>query len=501
MKVNQFFLEMQGISKIFPGVKALDKVDLNCHRGEVHALVGENGAGKSTLIKILAGAYYPDGGKIILRDREISFISPKEAQDAGISTIYQEFNLIPELNVAENIFLGREPLTRNGFIDDSLLYERSKEILASLEVNLELRTKIKDLSVAQQQMVEIAKALSLKADIIIMDEPSAVVSGKELDSLFRIIQSLKDQGKTIIYISHRIDEIFQISDRVTVLKDGKLVGVARTPDVDKTKLIGMMVGRNLSETFPQNESLEVKKTELLSLKNVCQGKILKDISFTVHSGEIVGVAGLVGSGRTELARAIFGAEAIDGGEIHFRGKKISKPNSKTSILFGIGFVPEDRKRDGIVNSLSVKNNLTLPILHKISKWLILREDQEKHIAEDCVQKFSIATPSLEKEIQYLSGGNQQKVILARWTNTNLKLLIMDEPTRGIDVGSKAEIYKLIKDLVKQGTAIIMISSELPEIIGMSDRVLVMHEGRIMGELKHSEASEEKIMMLATGHTI
>lgn len=499
--MKQFLLEMKGITKIFPGVKALDNVDFSCHCAEVHALVGENGAGKSTLIKILAGAYHPDEGRIILRGKEIFLTSPKEAQNAGISTIYQEFNLIQELNVAENIFLGREPLSRIGFIDDSLLYKRSKEILASLEVNLDPHTQIKDLSVAGQQMVEIAKALSLKADIIVMDEPSAVVSGKELDSLFRIIRSLKDQGKTIIYISHRIDEIFQISDRVTVLKDGKFVGVAGTLDVDKTTLIGMMVGRNLLETFPQNESLEVKKIELLSLKNVCQGKILKDVSFTVYSGEILGVAGLVGSGRTELARAIFGAEAIDGGEIHFVGKKIPKSKPKTSILLGIGFVPEDRKRDGIVENMSVKNNLTLPILHKISKWLILRKDQEENIAKDCVQKFSIATPSFEKEIKYLSGGNQQKVILARWTNTNLKLLIMDEPTRGIDVGSKAEIYKLMRDLVNKGAAIIMISSELPEIIGMSDWVLVMHEGRIMGELKQSEASEERIMMLATGHAI
>lgn len=499
--MSELFLEMKGISKTFPGVKALNQVDFSCRRGEVHALVGENGAGKSTMVKILAGAYHPDEGTIILSDKKLFLTSPRDAQRAGISTIYQEFNLIPELNVAENIFLGHEPIFRRGFIHESALYDRSRQILTRLEVALDLRTKVKNLSVAQQQMVEIAKALSVKADIIIMDEPSAVVSGKELDSLFRIIKSLKDQGITIIYISHRLEEIFQISDRVTVLKDGKLVGVHRTSEVDKPKLIGMMVGRSLSETFPQNESFPATRTPLLRLQNVCYRNILKDISFTVHSGEIVGVAGLVGSGRTELARAIFGAEPIGSGEISFNGAKLQKANPKRSISIGIGFVPEDRKRDGIVNGLSVMANLTLPILRRISKWFILRKDQEKQISKDCIQQFSIATPGLDTEIQYLSGGNQQKVILARWTNTDLKLLIMDEPTRGIDVGSKAEIYKLMRHLVSRGTSIIMISSELPEVIGMSDRILVMHEGQIMGELAQSEASEEKIMMLATGHRL
>jgi ribose transport system ATP-binding protein len=488
---------MQGISKSFPGVKALDNVYFSCLPGEVHALVGENGAGKSTLVKIIAGAYYPDEGKIILRDKEISFTSPKEAQNAGISTIYQEFNLIPELNVAENILLGREPIIKASFIDDSLLYERSKEILATLEVNLDLRTKIKDLSVAQQQMVEIAKALSLKADIIIMDEPSAVVSGKELDSLFSIIQSLKNTRKTIIYISHRIDEVLGIADRITVLKDGKCVGTFRAQEVDKSTIIRMMVGRSIAETFPPKEKGE--RREILTIKNVSQGKILKNISFTVYSGEILGVAGLVGSGRTELARAIFGADSIDHGEIYFAGQKIRKTSPKTSILYGIGFVNEDRKKEGLVNLLSIRENLTLPILHKISRLGFIKEEEEKNIGLKCIKQFNIITPSLEKEVKYLSGGNQQKVVLAKWINTNPKLIIMDEPTQGIDVGAKAEVYKLMRLLAKQGTAIIMISSELHEIIGMSDRILVMHEGNIMGELSPSEMSEESIMWMATGH--
>jgi ribose transport system ATP-binding protein len=497
--MNKIVLDMQGISKRFPGVKALDQVDFSCHQGEVHALVGENGAGKSTLVKIIAGAIHPDEGKIMFRGDEVHFTSPKQAQDGGISAIYQEFNLIQELNAAENVFLGREPVSRSGFIDESLLYERSKEILNSLGVYIDLRTKIKDLSVPQQQMIEVAKALSLKADILIMDEPSAVVSGKELEALFRIIRSLKEQGKTIIYISHRIDEIFDISDRVTILKDGKLIGVVNTRDVDKPELIRMMVGRSLSDTFPLAEASEKEEERVLVLKNLSKGKSFRNISFNILRGEILGIAGLVGSGRTELARAIFGVDAVDDGEIYFRGKRIAKPTPKLAIELGIGLVPEDRKKEGFVHGLSVKNNLTLPILKKISKWSVLIDELERKISEECVRKFKITTPDIEKEVQYLSGGNQQKVILARWTNTNVKLLIMDEPTRGIDVGSKAEIYKLMRELNRQGTAILMISSELPEILGMSDRVIVMHEGCLMGELSHSEASEEKIMMLATGH--
>jgi ribose transport system ATP-binding protein len=489
-------LEMRKISKSFPGVKALDAVDFSCTAGAVHALVGENGAGKSTLMKILAGAYRPDQGQIFVDGQEVALSSPKEAQKFGISIIYQEFNLIPELNVAENIFLGREPLKRKGFIDRLLLYQRAEELLAELGAKIDLYTKAKNLSVAQQQMVEVAKALSLNADIIIMDEPSAVVSGKELSSLFRIIRSLRDSEKSIIYISHRIDEIFEIADSATVLKDGKVVGTVRTNEADKATIIRMMVGRSLAETFPRKELGERK--EILKLQNVSRDDTLRNISLVVYSGEIMGIAGLVGSGRTGMARAIFGADRIDEGEIIFNGVKIKKATPKEAISRGIGFVTEDRKTEGLVQCLTVKNNLTFPILNKIRQWFFINDQAERDISERCIQEFNIATPSMHQEVQYLSGGNQQKVILAKWTNANPQLIIMDEPTRGIDVGAKTEVYSLMRMLAKQGTAIIMISSELPEILGMSDRIVVMHDGQIMGELSPDEATEEHILMMATG---
>jgi ribose transport system ATP-binding protein len=492
-------LEMREISKSFPGVKALNKVNFTCATGEVHALVGENGAGKSTLMKILAGAYRQDEGKIFLKNKEISLSSPKEAQRHGISIIYQEFNLLPELNVAENIFLGREPLKLRGYIDNTTLYKNAEIVLSQLGTFIDGRTKVKYLSVAQQQMVEIAKALSLNADVIIMDEPSAVVSGKELDTLFTNIRSLRDNGKTIIYISHRIDEIFLISDRTTVLKDGNLVGTVRTQEIDKQTVIKMMVGRSFTDTYPLKKQGE--RREILNLKNVSYRTILKNISLTVYTGEILGIAGLVGSGRSDLAKAIFGLTSLDNGEIRYFGNLIRRRNPKISISRGIGFVTEDRKSEGLVACLSVKNNLTLSILKKIKKNLFLNNDLEKNIASKCVKQYNIQTPSINQETQYLSGGNQQKVVLAKWINTNPKLIIMDEPTRGIDVGAKVEIYNLMRQLTKKGTAIIMISSELHEIIGMSDRIVVMHEGKITGEISPDEATEERILTMATGQIV
>ena len=494
--MNSNIFEMQKISKKFPGVQALDKVDFNCRHGEVHALVGENGAGKSTLMKILAGAYRQDEGKMIVKGQEVSFSGPREAQKKGITTIYQEFNLVPELTVAENIFLGREPVKKAILVDTSLLYEQSKKLLAELGASVDPRMKVKNLSVAEQQMVEISKALSLNASIIIMDEPSAVIAGKELSSLYGIVRSLRAGGKAVVYISHRLEEIFEIADRATVLKDGELVGTVRPKDVDKPSIVKMMVGRSLSETFPPKNCGE--KKELLSLKRVYQGKFLKDITLSVYSGEILGIAGLVGSGRTELARVVFGADPMDSGEIYYNGEKIPENNPRIAIAHGIGFVPEDRKKEGLVECLSVSKNMTLLILDKIRKWIFIQKGKEEKIANGSIKQFNISTPGIDQEIQYLSGGNQQKVILAKWINANPKLIIMDEPTRGIDVGAKAEIYSLMRELAKEGSAIVMISSELPEIIGMSDRVVVMHEGQIMGELPALEATEERIMMMATG---
>jgi ribose transport system ATP-binding protein len=497
LSMSENIVEMRGITKTFPGVLALNEIDFSCTAGEVHAVVGENGAGKSTLMKILAGAYQPDRGKIILRGKEISFFSPREAQRHGISIIYQDFNLIPELTVAENIFLGREPQKRMGFIDNPRLYEGAEKLLEDLGVHIGLQVRVAELGVAQQQMVEIAKALSLNADIIIMDEPSAVVSGKELESLFRIIRTLKESGKAIVYISHRIDEIFQIADRATVLKDGKLVGTVITPDIDKSTIVRMMVGRSLSETFPERRKWGDKR-EVLALHNVSRIGVLRDVSFKVYSGEILGIAGLVGAGRTELARAVFGADPIDSGEIFLSGKKIKRSTPKASISKGIGFVTENRAKDGLIHSLSVRKNITLAILDRIKKWFVVKDGLEKQISKTAVEQFNIIAPSIEQEVRYLSGGNQQKVILAKWININPSLLILDEPTRGIDVGAKSEVYVLIRRLADQGTAIIMISSELPEIIGMSDRILVMHDGQVMGELSPEKATEEEILMLATG---
>jgi len=490
-------VEMRGISKAFPGVNALDGVDFSASLGEVHAVVGENGAGKSTLMKILAGAYHPDRGSILLRGKKVSFASPGEAQRHGIAIIYQEFNLLPELTVAENIFLGREPRKRSGFIDNLRLHTVAGELLNSLGMEIELHTRVAELGVAQQQMVEIAKALSQNADVIMMDEPSAVVSGKELESLFRIIRSLKASGKTIIYISHRIDEIFQIADRATVLKDGKLVGTVETSQVDKPTIVRMMVGRSLSETFPPR-SPRKDREEVLSVEGVCRGNALKKVSFKAYAGEILGIAGLVGAGRTETARAVFGADPIECGEIRLKGQKLKRRTPKSAILRGVGFITEDRKKDGLIQSLSVRKNLTLAILDRIRKLFFVQERREKVLTRDFVSRFNIISPSIEQEVRFLSGGNQQKVILAKWIGIKPSLLIMDEPTRGIDVGAKSEVYILMRRLANEGTAIIMISSELPEIIGMSDRIIVMHDGRITGELSPEEATEERILMLATG---
>ena len=487
--------EMQKISKSFPGVQALKNVDFNCMDGEVHALIGENGAGKSTLMKILSGVYQQNEGKIVLRGTEIRFSSPKEAQRHGISTIYQELNLIPELNVAENIFLGHEPSRRMGFVDKASLYSRAREVLARFGVNLDLRTKVKHLSVAEQQMVEIAKSLCIRADIMIMDEPSAAVSGEELEVLFDIIRTLKKQKMAIVYISHRIDEIFQIADRATVLKDGELVGTINLKDVSKTAIIKMMVGRTLSETFPDKE--KGKRELLLSLKDINKGKLLKDISLSVYTGEILGVAGLVGSGRTDLAKLIFGVHSPDDGEMILKGKRIGKHNPENALKNGIGFITEDRKREGIFHCLSIRKNLTSLILDRIQKWCIIKEGAERQISRRNVRDLKILPPNIERPIEVFSGGNQQKVILSKWLNAESILLIMDEPTRGIDVGAKAEFYTLMRALALDGAAIMMISSELPEILGMSDRIIVMHEGRIVGELDAAEATEEAIMRMAT----
>lgn len=490
-------LQMKGITKTYPGVRALNSVDLEVARGEVHALVGENGAGKSTLMKILAGAQPMDSGEIFLNGQQVHITSPQKAMDLGISIIYQEFNLVPYLNAAENIFLGREPrAVLPGFVNFTRMYSEAQKVIDQLGVRLNVRTPVNRLSVAQQQMVEIAKATSRNAVIIAMDEPSATLTEHELENLFALIRSLKRQGVSIIYISHRLEEIFQIADRVTVLRDGHLVGTKLVSETNRDEIIRMMVGRELGEQIPKQPA-EIK-LPVLTVSHLTRKGILDDISFTVRQGEILGIAGLVGAGRTELARAIFGADRIDSGEIRLNGRPVEIRSPRDAIRLGIGLVPEDRKALGLILAMVVRENISLANLDSLTSLGFIRRREERSVATRFIEDLMIKTPSAEQQVQNLSGGNQQKVVLAKWLFTKSRVLIFDEPTRGIDVGSKVEIYHLMNRLAANGVAIIMISSELPEILGMSDRILVMHEGRIAGELSREEATQEKIMWLATG---
>ncbi|MGC8862764.1 MAG: sugar ABC transporter ATP-binding protein [Armatimonadota bacterium] len=488
---------MRGITKTYPGVTALDAVDFDVLPGEVHALVGENGAGKSTLMKVLAGADAKDSGRISINGEEAHIANPQEAMRLGISIIYQEFNLVPYMNAAENIFLGREPMSAiPGVIDFGRMYAEAERVIGELGVPLDVRVPVNQLSVAQQQMVEIAKATSRNARIIAMDEPSATLTEHELENLFALIRRLKADGVSIIYISHRLEEVFQIADRVTVLRDGKLVATKPVAETSRDDIIRMMVGRELTEKIPK---VAAKPGEVaLEVRGLNRAGVLKDISFAVRHGEVLGIAGLVGAGRTEVARAIFGADPIDGGEIRLDGRPVTIRSPRDAIRLGIGLVTEDRKALGLVLGMAVRENVTLANLGALSRLGFISRRREREVANRFVEDLMIKTPSVEQAVQNLSGGNQQKVVLAKWLYTQSKVLIFDEPTRGIDVGAKTEIYQLMNRLAEHGVAIIMISSELPEILGMSDRILVMHEGQIPGELSRDEATQEKIMSLATG---
>ncbi len=490
-------LEMRGIVKTYPGVRALDGVDFCVLPGEVHALVGENGAGKSTLMKILAGADTKDSGRISIGGRDVLITNPQEAMQLGVSIIYQEFNLVPYMNAAENIFLGREPAGAvPGVIDFGQMYSDAAKIIDELGVKLDIRVPINQLSVAQQQMVEIAKATSRKSRIIAMDEPSATLTEHELENLFALIRRLKAEGVSVIYISHRLEEIFKIADRVTVLRDGALVATKPVSETDREDIIRMMVGRELKESIPK---IVVKPGDVaLEVRRLNRDGILRDINFQVRRGEVLGLAGLVGAGRTEVARAIFGADPIDGGEIFIDGKPANIRSPQDAIRHGIGLVTEDRKALGLVLGMAVRENVSLANLGVLSRIGFILRRREREAAERFVSDLMIKTPSVEQAVQNLSGGNQQKVVLAKWLFTQSKVLIFDEPTRGIDVGAKTEIYQLMNKLAENGAATIMISSELPEVLGMSDRILVMHEGAIAGEFSREEATQEGIMHLATG---
>ena len=494
--MDDIILEMNGITKKFPGVKALDNVNFHLYKGNVMALIGENGAGKSTLMKILSGVYPKDKGKIILHEKEVNFDTPKEAQDAGISIIHQELNLVPYLSIGENIFLGREPSKKFGKVDWNKLYIESEEYLNKLGMKLNSRKLVKDLSIAEQQMVEIAKALSIDAKIIIMDEPTDSLTDKETENLFRVINELRESGKSIVYISHRLQEVFQICDSITVLRDGQFIGEELVEDITEDEIIEMMVGRKLDEQFPRIDS-KLGDT-VLEVKNL-SNEYISNISFNLLKGEILGISGLMGSGRTELAKTIYGTIESSSGDIYIYGKKADIKSEKDAIEQGITYVSEDRKGEGLVLNLPVLENMTISSLKCfVNNFGHINKELEKKIAEEYINKLSIKTPSINQLIKNLSGGNQQKVSIAKSLMSEPKILILDEPTRGVDVGAKKEIYDLINEFKSHGMSIIMISSDIPEILGISDRVLVMHEGEISGELSIEEASQEKIMKYAVG---
>jgi ABC-type sugar transport system ATPase subunit len=495
---NPYILEMRNIFKSFGGVNALRDVSFQCRPGTVHALVGENGAGKSTLIKILAGALLPDSGEILFKGQKHQSFSARKALNSGISVIYQELALVSQMTVAENIFLGREPRKYFGIVDKKRLKIEAKKLLKQLGFEVDMDMEVGEMTVAYQQMVEIAKALSKNADLIIMDEPSAILAGHELDQLFLIIESLKKRGVTIIYISHRLEEVFRIANEVTILKDGQLVGTKPIKDLSRGELVKMMVGRTLEEVFPV--SFSQLGNPVLQVEEISTKTILNQVSFNLREGEILGVAGMVGSGRTELARAIFGADPLTSGTIKIKGQDVVFKNPADAIRSKISLVPEDRKYHGLFTKLSILNNITLPILSKISRWGFTDKKKENEIVERERQIHSIDMTSGNQEVQYLSGGNQQKVVLSKSLQTIPEVIIMDEPTRGVDVGAKFEIYQLIRQLNKDGIAILMISSELPEILGLSDRILVMREGKIVAELTPNETNEEMIIEFATTNT-
>ncbi len=491
-------LEMREMSKSFPGVRALHEVTFTARAGEVHALIGENGAGKSTLMKILAGAQSADAGEIRLHGQTVHLRSPLDAQRHGVAIIYQEFNLVPDLNVAENIFLGREPTFALGLIDRKRLYADAQALIDRLGVPIEVRAPVRQLSVAHQQIVEIAKALSQRARVLVMDEPTATLTDHEIEHLFEVIRGFRSEGVCIVYISHRLEEVFTLTDRVTVLRDGELVGVEDTASLDRSKLIALMVGRELADTHFEVPVTSEAAPPLLEVRGLRRQGGSGGLDLTLRKGELLALTGLVGAGRTELARAIFGADPIAAGEVRLDGKPVTIKSPQQAVRLGLGLVPEDRKQLGLVLSMVVRENATLANLDGISRLGFLQRRKERELTKQLARDLAIRTPSIEQLVRNLSGGNQQKVVLAKWLFCDSKVLIFDEPTRGIDVGAKAEIHKLMLDLVARGVGVIMISSELPEVLALASRILVMHEGRIVKELARAEATQELIMHYATG---
>ncbi|WP_296650037.1 sugar ABC transporter ATP-binding protein [Paraburkholderia sp.] len=491
-------ISVSRLSKRFPGVRALHEVQFDLMAGEVHALMGENGAGKSTLMKILAGVYTRDSGEILYDGQPVAFLSPREAQSVGIGIIHQELQLMNHLSVAQNMFIGREPHGRLGvFLDEEKLNDQARDILARMHVKIDPRATVGTLTVAKQQMVEIAKALSFDSRVLIMDEPTSALNDAEIAELFRIIRQLKGRGVGVIYISHKMDELKQISDRVTVLRDGEYVATVDAQATSIDTIISMMVGRKLSDA-PSVHGGDSRGEIALEVKHLNAGPLVKDVSFALHKGEILGFAGLMGAGRTEVARAVFGADPVDSGETLVGGVKVTIKRPSDAVARGIGYLSEDRKHFGLATGMDVESNIVMSNLGKFLSFnFFLRRAQIRKTAAHFIKLLAIRTPAATQQVRLLSGGNQQKIVIAKWLERDCDVLFFDEPTRGIDVGAKSEIYKLLRALADQGKAIVMISSELPEILRMSDRIVVMCEGRITGELDAKDATQERIMQLAT----
>ncbi len=493
--MSESILRMTNISKSFSGVHALRGVHLELRPGEVHALLGENGAGKSTLVKVITGVHQPDTGEMYFNDQRVHFADPREATALGISAIYQELSIFPDLDIAENIFVGRRPTRAGGLVDWRKMYREAETLLDSLGVHLNLKAKARYLSIAQQQMVEIARALSVNARILIMDEPTSALTLNEVAELFEIVLRLREKGTAILFISHRLEELFEIADCVTVLRDGAYVDTRSMKDVTQEELIRMMVGRTISDLFPKKD---VDQGEVvLRVKHLTRVGAFQDVSFELHKGEILGMAGLIGAGRTEVSQALFGVAPADNGLIEIEGRAVHITSPQQAMRYGLALVPEDRQHHGLVLPMDITDNVMLPRLSHFTRRGWLAAQQARQAAHEAATQMEVKATTVWQKARELSGGNQQKVVLAKWLSTRPRILILDEPTRGIDVGTKAAVHSLMGDLAAQGIAILMISSELPEVLGMSDRILVMHEGRVTGVFERSEATQEKVMTAAT----
>ena len=488
-------LELRDVAKAFGSVVALSSATLTVHPNSIHALVGENGAGKSTLVKIVAGLYQRDAGEFLFRGESVDFTTTASAKAAGIAVIYQEPTLFPDLSVVENIFMGRQPTDRLGRVDRKAMRAEAREIFERLAVHIDPERLAEGLSIADQQIIEIAKAISLDARLLIMDEPTAALSGVEVERLFAVARSLRDEGRGIVFISHRFDEVFSLCDTITVMRDGRYISTDATSVVTEDEIVRRMVGREVTDLFPKQET--VVGDELLRVEGLTSAGLFSDVSFSVRSGEIVALAGLVGAGRSEIARAVFGVDGYQSGTVTMAGRRIPKRNPAAAMAAGLALVPEDRRRQGLVLETSVSRNATLAIRSRLARWGFIRNASENRAAREWSQRLQVKTAALDTEAGTLSGGNQQKVVLGKWLATDPKVLIIDEPTRGIDVGTKAEVHRLTSELASRGMGILMISSELPEVLGMADRVLVVREGRITAEIPRREATAENVMYAAT----